>query len=1114
VQIRFVDSVTGCAIQPEGVALREKPDAVEQYPGPVEVTRSGRTAILLEHGTHTLTATAPSYKPMTGDLRVASNSPCNIRILLDPEVVPPELQTGYIDSQRRDDATVILGFVSDEETGQPLSKVRVWSAPSGAETRTDARGFFQIHVPVQSESDARVNPASLVFEKDDYQTLERQYLELWPDGDWKYIISLQPGKGKQAIDERALRRWNSYPTTQAKSETTELTTTLAPAAPESFQPFGVPTPQLTAASNSTVRVPRNIRVLQTNGITVDYVSLDTYCKHVLPAEWIASWGNIVGGSNSLNAGAVAIRSYAIAKLNGVSSSSAFDICGTTSCQVYRPDISSSLTDTAVNYTANWVVLNSLGSIFSTEYSAENNSLANSCGDGFTEPSTTGPVCIYDPVCSGETRSGHGRGMCQWGTAKWATGRKFTGNSTGNTATNGYPRRDWGWIVQHYYPTNTLIKGAPLIVGDDIKALKTLDVRACPDGSISNGIYCGLVATKAASTTGTIIGGPVQIAADASGTNGPGGFTWYQVQWSDSAIGWSQENYLERVFSTPSDPANLVASARGTNQIGLSWTDTSAGMAAGFKLERAITFGGPWLQITNIIGAITTNLDKDLPTGSTWYYRVRAYNAGGNSAYTVAANATTSNTPPVLTAIGNKTIGEGATLTFTNSASSPETSQLITDFQPFVTEGSNGVVMFRNPRFSSSTASFMETNDFAIIADLFPTNGNTSARALRINCNFTNASNPWLRLTTFNGATFPNPVIDFTKRLRFSVYSDRTIQMAVGCRETTTASGIPIGSDGGTAGGIEWAGVTNISGTAPMPTRTVAASNWTTLTFDFPNEPIRNFSGGNGILSTASGLGVLEHVAIVPAAGTGVYNVFLDNFTVVASRALTYVLGPGAPAGTAVNPTNGVFTWTPAETQGPGSNSIAVIVTDDSSPAMSATNAFTVMVNEVNSPPTLAAISDRMVHAGSMVAFTNSATDQDIPTNTLIYSLDIGAPPQASIGSNSGVFSWLTGDNDANTTNAIAVRVTDNGAPPLDDVKGFTITVLPRPAVQNISISGTNVTVTWSAIKDVTYRVQFKTDLEDAAWIDLVPDVTASGVTASLTDAVVPTQRFYRVVVLN
>jgi hypothetical protein len=133
---------------------------------------------------------------------------------------------------------------------------------------------------------------------------------------------------------------------------------------------------------------------------------------------------------------------------------------------------------------------------------------------------------------------------------------------------------------------------------------------------------------------------------------------------------------------------------------------------------------------------------------------------------------------------------------------------------------------------------------------------------------------------------------------------------------------------------------------------------------------------------------------------------------------------------------------------------------------------------------------------------------------LIYSLDIGAPPQASIGSNSGVFSWLTGDNDANTTNAIAVRVTDNGAPPLDDVKGFTITVLPRPAVQNISISGTNVTVTWSAIKDVTYRVQFKTDLEDAAWIDLVPDVTASGVTASLTDAVVPTQRFYRVVVLN
>ena len=133
--------------------------------------------------------------------------------------------------------------------------------------------------------------------------------------------------------------------------------------------------------------------------------------------------------------------------------------------------------------------------------------------------------------------------------------------------------------------------------------------------------------------------------------------------------------------------------------------------------------------------------------------------------------------------------------------------------------------------------------------------------------FHKSDNPWLRLTTSATATFPNPIIDFTKKLRFDIYCDKPIKVAVGCRETTSPGGTTIGSDGGTSGGIEWAGVTNIAGTAPMPTRSSAASNWTALTFDFPVEPIRNFSSGNGVLSTASGLGVLEHIAIVPAAGS-------------------------------------------------------------------------------------------------------------------------------------------------------------------------------------------------------------------------------------------------------
>ena len=80
---------------------------------------------------------------------------------------------------------------------------------------------------------------------------------------------------------------------------------------QSFEPQG---DGPITASAPALRIPRNIRVLRQDGFTIDYISLQTYCQRSLPSEWIASWGNIGPGSsgtNCLNAGAVAIRTYAI-----------------------------------------------------------------------------------------------------------------------------------------------------------------------------------------------------------------------------------------------------------------------------------------------------------------------------------------------------------------------------------------------------------------------------------------------------------------------------------------------------------------------------------------------------------------------------------------------------------------------------------------------------------------------------------------------------------------------------------------------------------------------------------------------------------------------------------
>jgi hypothetical protein len=73
----------------------------------------------------------------------------------------------------------------------------------------------------------------------------------------------------------------------------------------------------------------------------------------------------------------------------------------------------------------------------------------------------------------------------------------------------------------------------------------------------------------------------------------------------------------------------------------------------------------------------------------------------------------------------------------------------------------------------------------------------------------------------------------------------------------------------------------------------------------------------------------------------------------------------------------------------------------------------------------------------------------------------------------------------------------------------------RPVIRSLAGAGTtNVVITWSAVSNQSYHLQYKTNLATTNWFDLLPDVTATSSTASFTDH--PTtgeQRYYRVVLL-
>ena len=126
------------------------------------------------------------------------------------------------------------------------------------------------------------------------------------------------------------------------------------------------------------------------------------------------------------------------------------------------------------------------------------------------------------------------------------------------------------------------------------------------------------------------------------------------------------------------------------------------------------------------------------------------------------------------------------------------------------------------------------------------------------------------------------------------------------------------------------------------------------------------------------------------------------------QTLTFSLTGTVPAGAAIDPSTGVFTWTPTEAQGPGTFSFNVRVTDNGSPALFDEDPVSISVSEVNQAPLLNTIGNKNASEGTQLTFTATAVDGDLPANSLSFSL-VGAPAGAAINATSGVFTWTPGE---------------------------------------------------------------------------------------------------------
>ena len=180
----------------------------------------------------------------------------------------------------------------------------------------------------------------------------------------------------------------------------------------------------------------------------------------------------------------------------------------------------------------------------------------------------------------------------------------------------------------------------------------------------------------------------------------------------------------------------------------------------------------------------------------------------------------------------------------------------------------------------------------------------------------------------------------------------------------------------------------------------------------------------------------------------------------------------APAGASID-TNGVITWTPSLAQSPSTNVIMTVATandpyDSVHPSLSATNSFTVVVQQPNAVPVLPAIGDQTVNELTQLTITDTATESN-PNATLSYLL-LNPPAGMAINTNTGVITWTPSQAQSPSTVNITVVATSSDPydpvnPRLSATNGFPVVVqevnvapvLPVIANQTVTAS-TRLTV--------------------------------------------------------
>ena len=195
-------------------------------------------------------------------------------------------------------------------------------------------------------------------------------------------------------------------------------------------------------------------------------------------------------------------------------------------------------------------------------------------------------------------------------------------------------------------------GDVVITGGSIKAIGSRSnigagYNGSHDGTLTNG-FKPVALTMIANALPAVNPTEVSYQIPIAGTNPEYSYVY---TYTGTGHGGGDTNlyfYLPPgVIPAPPGPADLTATAVSSSQINLAWVD-SATTEQGFKIERCTGAGcSNFTQIATVGANVTSYSNTGLAASTSYSYRVRAYNGGGDSAYSNTASATTqaSTSPP-------------------------------------------------------------------------------------------------------------------------------------------------------------------------------------------------------------------------------------------------------------------------------------------------------------------------------------------------------------------------------------------------------------------------------------------------------------------------------------